>query len=322
MILPAPAEPVPPLDETETSLLQSVMENIERQTGLHMSFDDMTGYQTGFHRDIPAMDLDWAHQLHSCDFCQFAGGSPVRTKDCVVNKLACNRIVVRQRRRLEGLCHLGIFEMAEPLVFQGTVLGIFYFGSVLVKGREAASRKKVRRHCARRGLDPASYLEALARVPVIDPATIPAHRESLRVVVKLAHHFCETAGLRAETYRRRKLRFPYTDPEKLPVVVAEALRYITANLSETFIVKDIAQHVRCHPDFLSRKFKQHTGIDLSLYIQNARIERAKQLLQQPHMDIGQAADLAGFSDRVHFSKVFRRVTGVTPGTFHRQFAGE
>ena len=44
-------------------------------------------------------------------------------------------------------------------------------------------------------------------------------------------------------------------------------------------MRDIAKHLHCHPDFLSRKFKQYVDIDLSNYILKARIERAKELLK-------------------------------------------
>ena len=303
-------------------LLQSVMEALERETGMFMSFDDFTGAMNGMHLDVPAMHLDWNHQVHACSFCALAHMTSEGDRDCVLNKLATNRLVGRRRAGLEGFCHLGLFDMIEPLIFQGRVLGAFYYGSVLVKGQENLSRKKIRRYCSRRKVAPDAHLQALSGVTVIDAESIPGHRETLRTVAKLAHFFCEAAGVQAEVYRYRALRFPYTDPEELPYVVKETMHYITSHIDEPFIVKDLAAHLRCHPDFLSRKFKQHTGVDLSLYLQQARVDRAKRLLENPKMDIGTAADQSGFSDRVHFSKVFRRVTGVTPGQFQRQFAAK
>lgn len=301
-------------------LLQSLMVSFEEETGLKMSFDDLTGALTGVHLDVPAMQLDWNHQTHSCTFCHFAKSDDHGDMDCVLNKLAANRIVSRRREGLQGFCHLGLFDMAEPFIYQGRVLGVFYYGSVAMRGKEALTKRKIRRYCARRGLNPESYFKSLEKVPVIDEKNVPRYRETLRTVARLAHFFCETAGVRPEVYRSRELRFPYTDPQELPYVVKETMQYITKHIDEAFIVKDLAAHLRCHPDFLSRKFKQHTGVDLSLYLQQARVDRAKRLLENPKMDIGTVADQSGFSDRVHFSKVFRRVTGVTPGQYQRQFA--
>ncbi len=311
--------PVYPPEPNAGPLLQSLMVAFESETGLKMSFDDLMGVFTGIHMDVSTMQLDWNHQAHDCSFCHFAKRDDRGVMDCVINKVAANRVVSRRREGLEGFCHLGLFDIAEPLIYQGRVLGVFYFGSVRVREKQELTKRKITRYCERRGIDSKPYFEALAEVPMIDAAAIPRHREALKTVARLAQFFCEAAGIRPEVYRNRELRFPYTDPQDLPYVVKETMHYISTHLDEPFIVKDLAGHLRCHPDFLSRKFKQHTGVDLSLYLQQARIDRAKLLLENPKMDIGTAADQSGFSDRVHFSKVFRRVTGVTPGQYQRQY---
>lgn len=285
-----------------------------------MSFDDQTGFLCGFHNDINAMEFDWGHQTHSCGFCYFAKSQPHGDVDCVMNKIVANRLVTRRRSGLEGFCHLGLFDLAEPLIFRGRVLGVFYYGSVRIRGKEKISELRVRSYCERRGFDPSSYLKELAKVPAIEESSIPRHREALRSVARLAHYFCEVHGVCPDLYHQREQRYPYLDPQQLPYVVKETIKFISSHISETFIVKDIASHLRCHPDFLSRRFKQQTGIDLSVYLQQARIERAKRLLENPKIDIGTASDLSGFSDRVHFSKVFRRVTGTTPGQYQKQLA--
>lgn len=103
----------------------------------------------------------------------------------------------------------------------------------------------------------------------------------------------------------------------VPYVIQETLRYVAAHTGETYNIKDIAAHLRCHPDFLSRKFKQHMDTDLSAYIRRMRVAHASELLKQPGVLIDDVAERAGFSDRIHFMKVFRRITGQTPGQFQR-----
>jgi len=105
----------------------------------------------------------------------------------------------------------------------------------------------------------------------------------------------------------------------LHVVVKTTMHYVRSHVSEPFRIKDLAAHLRCHPDFLSRQFKKSTGTDLGEYIRNARVDHARELLKKPNMLIDVAAEKSGFSDRIHFSKVFRRLTGETPGEFQRRF---
>lgn len=101
--------------------------------------------------------------------------------------------------------------------------------------------------------------------------------------------------------------------------VKEAKHFIQTHLEDPFNIKDLATRLKCHPDFLSRKFKQDTGVELSQYIREVRIQRAKELLRNPKISIDEASEKTGFTDRIHFSKVFRRVTGQPPGQYQRQF---
>ncbi|HEY8967039.1 MAG TPA: family 1 glycosylhydrolase, partial [Candidatus Methylacidiphilales bacterium] len=104
-----------------------------------------------------------------------------------------------------------------------------------------------------------------------------------------------------------------------PYIVQEAMRYVNARRGEPFNIKDIAAHLRCHPDFLSRTFKKHAGLELSLYIRKARLDHAKEILSNPDALIDEAAEQAGFTDRAHLTKVFRRLRGQTPSQYQRQF---
>ncbi|MGE9295247.1 MAG: GH1 family beta-glucosidase, partial [Puniceicoccales bacterium] len=114
-------------------------------------------------------------------------------------------------------------------------------------------------------------------------------------------------------------KYSHTDEEPVHYVVKEAQRYIDANITEVFNVKTIAAHLNCHPDFLSRRFKQHTGTSLSAHIRRVRIELARTLLRDSNILIGDVADRCGFSDRIHFAKVFRKEMGMAPVEYQRQF---
>ncbi|MFH1499823.1 MAG: GH1 family beta-glucosidase [Verrucomicrobiota bacterium] len=104
-----------------------------------------------------------------------------------------------------------------------------------------------------------------------------------------------------------------------PYVIQETLRYVNENITQPFNIKDIASHLRCHPDFLSRKFKQHMEVDLSAHSRSARIAHAGELLKKPDAMIDDVAEQSGFSDRIHFTKVFKKITGQTPGQYQRRY---
>ncbi len=104
-----------------------------------------------------------------------------------------------------------------------------------------------------------------------------------------------------------------------PYIIKATIRYVDENIRENFNIKTIAAHLKCHPDFLSRAFKQHTGRNLSDYIRRSRIDLAMEKLRTPGTYINDAADESGFSDPVHFAKVFRKLVGMTPGQYQKQY---
>ncbi|WP_269539417.1 GH1 family beta-glucosidase [Cerasicoccus fimbriatus] len=136
-----------------------------------------------------------------------------------------------------------------------------------------------------------------------------------RILKESAFTYQEIIATHGESLRK----YTHNQEEPVPYVVKEAQRYIENNISEPFNVKTIAAHLNCHPDSLSRRFKQYTGTSLSTHIRRVRLECARNMLRDPNMLIGVVSDYCGFSDRIHFTKVFRKEMGMTPGQFQRQF---
>src|SRR4051812_40164251 len=88
-----------------------------------ISFEDLTGVTL----DNPAITLPYRYRIHTCEFCLFAKSDPASHLHCVRNKMAVNRVAIRRRAAFAGQCHLGLTDLVKPLVFQNTVLGVFYF---------------------------------------------------------------------------------------------------------------------------------------------------------------------------------------------------
>jgi AraC-like DNA-binding protein/ligand-binding sensor protein len=308
----------PGLTPEFSSLLQQVMAIAEQETGMHVTFDDLTGV----HLDIPAMKLDDRHQYHTCQFCCFAKSTSKGNSDCIRNKIAVNRIVLQKKSGLSGFCHLGLFGIAEPLMVDNRILGVFFYDSVMVRGQQKYTLARIQKHCKRRGLEVAPYVAELKNVSTISKDNIPTYRETLKTIASLAVFLCKMSGIQAQAYKVKPLRLPYMGERDLPYVIKESMLYIHTHLNEPFNVKHLAAHLRCHPDFLSRKFKQYMGMELSSYLRQVRIDRAKKLLENPKLSIDDVAEQTGFSDRVNFSKVFRRLAGQPPGHYKSKFVAE
>lgn len=86
-------------------------------------------------------------------------------------------------------------------------------------------------------------------------------------------------------------------------------------------LSDLAAEAGVHPSHVCRVFRRHYGCTISSYVQRRRIdEAARRLATDPDGDISTVALDVGYYDQSHFTRIFRRVTGDTPGGFRDSFA--
>jgi len=104
----------------------------------------------------------------------------------------------------------------------------------------------------------------------------------------------------------------------IPSKVLDAMSYIQMNLSEPLTIALLAQRANQHQDYFSRQFLQYTGERPLNYIHEKRIERAQYLIATTNMTYADIAAETGFSSLPHFSKIFKKVTGMTPDNYRKQ----
>ncbi len=83
--------------------------------------------------------------------------------------------------------------------------------------------------------------------------------------------------------------------------------------------RELAGRMRMHPTAFCRYFRQAVGAAPQTYGQIRRIDRACLLLHFSTLSIKQVAEAAGFCDRYYFSYRFRKLRGISPAAFRRQF---
>lgn len=85
--------------------------------------------------------------------------------------------------------------------------------------------------------------------------------------------------------------------------------------AENLTVSDIAESVYLSSTYVSLLFKQETGETVYEYLTKVRIERAKELLRDARIKFYEICDAVGYSDPSHFSKIFKKYTGLTPSAY-------
>lgn len=93
--------------------------------------------------------------------------------------------------------------------------------------------------------------------------------------------------------------------------------YIEMNTEEEFDISDLAARAGYTEYYLSRKFKEETGVSLNNYINIAKVERAKLLLTITDDSIQEISDRLHFCTRSYFSEAFRKFTGTSPAKYRK-----
>lgn len=97
----------------------------------------------------------------------------------------------------------------------------------------------------------------------------------------------------------------------------EVVEYIDSNLSQNLGLAELATIIRVSPPHFGRLFKQSVGVSPYQYVLKCRIQRAKKLLAEGKLTLGQISTTLGFYDQSHFSKAFRKAVGVTPRQYQK-----
>ncbi len=100
--------------------------------------------------------------------------------------------------------------------------------------------------------------------------------------------------------------------------IEKVLRFVERNCFKKTTLKEAARAVYLSPKYLSRIFKERTGMGFSQYRLKIKTERAKELLSKPGYNVGQISDKLGYENIESFIRQFKKITGYTPTEFRRK----
>ena len=99
------------------------------------------------------------------------------------------------------------------------------------------------------------------------------------------------------------------------------MAYVDARLGSPISLDDLANVAGVSRFHFHRQFRKTVGVTPREYVLRARIERAKGLLTDSDLTVGEVSGAVGFADQSHFSNIFRRLTAMTPRGFRNSMSG-
>jgi two-component system response regulator YesN len=103
--------------------------------------------------------------------------------------------------------------------------------------------------------------------------------------------------------------------KELNGLISKAIEYINGNYHKNISLDDVAKEINMSYHYFSKFFKDSIGKNFVDYLTELRIDKAKEFLKDTTISIKEVCYKIGYSDPNYFSKIFKKVTGMTPTEF-------
>ena len=102
-------------------------------------------------------------------------------------------------------------------------------------------------------------------------------------------------------------------------LVRQAQAFLAQNYARHLTLQEVADHCYISQWYLSKLLNRQLGQNFYELLNGVRIQRAKELMEDPSLRISEIAELVGSSDTAHFSRVFKKQEGVSAGDWRNTY---
>ena len=167
------------------------------------------------------------------------------------------------------------------------------------------------------GFDKFSYAKQAISVRALDYLLKPYNEQELVFAVEdairqvtarqLLHRPAEEAAAPAPQEEDADIR--------TSLIRAQVQAFIEAHYREDISMQDAAAALRYSDAYFCKLFKQCFKVNFSAYLNEYRVEKARQLIADPRISLKDISTACGYSDSNYFTRVFKRLTGQTPSEY-------
>ncbi|WP_019914792.1 response regulator transcription factor [Paenibacillus sp. HW567] len=168
------------------------------------------------------------------------------------------------------------------------------------------------------------YVQQALRLGAFNYLLKPLDKGELLEVVETALKQEEEQQRRAKLEKLADHKLMEIDPgtEGMGEPVKEALAFVEQHLHEQLTMAEVAGRIHLNASYFSVLFKEQTGVPFSEYLSRLRIQRAKELLLQTRLPIGEIGERVGYRTDKYFIKVFKSLEDMSPSRYRQQMKDE
>lgn len=222
----------------------------------------------------------------------------------------CQRVFQNAERRaadrtcpVQYRCPTGLVKIIAPVFIGGRHAGNVVAGPFSLQTLNDATFGRLKKRLAATGRE--MQVERLRTSWRFSPVISSERGRALATMVNLFAQYLSECGGRL-LREAKDLQSPLL--RRIQTVLNE-------NRDASMSVKELAERVSLSPCHFCKVFKKQTGVTFTEYRLKLRIERAQELLRNPHLRISEIAFEAGFESIPYFNRAFRRQTGCSPSQY-------
>lgn len=103
------------------------------------------------------------------------------------------------------------------------------------------------------------------------------------------------------------------------VYIKKIKKYIAENIEKKVTVMELSEKVKLNAVYCGAMFKKETGETITKYINKMKIMRAEEMLLFDNLSISEVAYKLGFEDIFYFSRLFKKINGLSPKQYKKNF---
>lgn len=277
---------------TDSALFQDYQRAFSKATGLPLAI-----------RPIQSFDNALADTAGENPFCAIMARTNSGCANCLKMQAQLEQEAGLEPKSLH--CFAGLCDTAVPVRVGDKLIAFLQTGQILLHQPNQEEFSKTTQQLLKWGseVNLKRLEEAYFQTKVFD-------RDQYEAMITLLSTFAEHLATISNS-------IAVEDHKADPVLVTNAKKYIQERYHEQLSLDDAARAVNASTRHFCKLFKEATGITFTDYLSRVRVEKAKHLLQNPHLRVSEIAFETGFESISQFNRSFKRITGQSPTEFRK-----
>jgi len=294
------------INDNSLDFLEEYVVSIEKNFNVNINIHDVIGVSSL----APSLEKVFStHQYHNNCFCNSIKRNPRCLGLCILNKSKLCSRCKKISTAFYDSCYMGIEEIVYPVTCDKKLIAIICIGQFY--SNIDSSKKLIQKNSSIYNLNKVETENNFVSTTRILDFDIEALHYYISMLIE---HLCLNFKLSLENKNNTDILCVNQNN----FIVSTSTYFIKENYEKPLTLKLLAANSYCNPTYLSHIFKEKMNTTITEYINNVRIQKAKELIDLTSKSITEISIKVGFNDSGYFGRVFKNIIGLSPKEYREK----